>query len=174
MQYYKITMQYCCHCCSDKHLGLERSQHSRQPGCTGLHSQGCAKIGQKVIMAGGYAEGILGTTEVLNLVKRERSGGPLTTPKNYLRLATIFSGGMENVIAVGEDFQEYVYHKPLFQHGCNVGLDTSWHSFWEVERDNADNTDSVAEFPTFCFIHSFVSDHVARCCVVNITEDCRL
>ena len=48
MQYYKITMQYCCHCCSDKHLGLERSQHSRQPGCTGLHSQGCAKIGQKV------------------------------------------------------------------------------------------------------------------------------
>ena len=93
MQYYKITMQYCCHCCSDKHLGLERSQHSRQPGCTGLHSQGCAKIGQKVIMAGGYAEGILGTTEVLNLVKRERSGGPLTTPKNYLRLATIFSEG---------------------------------------------------------------------------------
>ena len=47
----------------------------------------------KVIMAGGYAEGILGTTEVLNLVKRERSGGPLTTPKNYLRLATIFSEG---------------------------------------------------------------------------------
>ena len=74
-------------------------------------------------MAGGYAEGILGTTEVLNLVKRERSGGPLTTPRKCL--ATIFSGGKVNVIAVGEDFQEYVYHKPLFQHGCNVGLDTS-------------------------------------------------
>ena len=92
---------------------------------TRMHRIAQSKIGQKVIMAGGYAEGILGTTEVLNLVKRERSGGPLTTPKNYLRLATIFSGGKENVIAVGEDFQEYVYHKPLFQHGCNVGLDTS-------------------------------------------------
>ena len=69
---------------------------------------GCAKIGQKVIIAGGFniAAGIngtgLGSTEVLDLVNRRITpGGEMETPRFGLHLATIFSGGRETIFALG-------------------------------------------------------------------------
>ena len=62
---------------------------------------GCAKIGQKVIIAGGYNGGILSSTEVLDLVNRQIiSGGDMATPRRSFHLATIVSGGEEKIFAV--------------------------------------------------------------------------
>jgi len=62
---------------------------------------GCAKLGQKVIIAGGYNGGPLRSTEVLDLDSREiTAGGDMATPRSYFHLATIRSGGQEKVFAV--------------------------------------------------------------------------
>ena len=64
---------------------------------------GCAKLGQKVIIAGGYGGGSLRrSTEVLNLDSREiTAGGDMASPRTYFHLATIRRGGLEKVFAVG-------------------------------------------------------------------------
>ena len=64
---------------------------------------GCAKLGQKVIIAGGWnSGGALRSTEVLNLDSREiTAGGDLTSPRFWFHLATIRRGGEEKVFAVG-------------------------------------------------------------------------
>jgi len=63
---------------------------------------GCAKLGQKVIIAGGVKSAeFLSSTEVLDLGSREiTTGGDLATPRTYFHLATIIRGGQEKVYAV--------------------------------------------------------------------------
>ena len=69
--------------------------------------QGCAKVGQKVIIAGGYnpndayAEVLLRSTEVLDLVSRQiTSGGDLAVGRRLFHVGTIFSGGEEMMFAL--------------------------------------------------------------------------
>merc|ERR1719458_448044 len=62
---------------------------------------GCAKIGQKVIIAGGNNGGSLSSTEVLDLVNRRiTSGGDMATPRRYFHIATIVVGGEEKMFAL--------------------------------------------------------------------------
>merc|ERR550517_2404841 len=61
---------------------------------------GCAKIGQKVIIAGGHNRKDLSSTEVLDLVDRRiSSGGEMASPRRRFHLATIISGGEEKMFA---------------------------------------------------------------------------
>ena len=64
---------------------------------------GCAKLGQKVIIAGGYYnQGPLRSTEVLDLDSREiTAGGDMASPRYWFHLATIRREGEEKVFAVG-------------------------------------------------------------------------
>ena len=69
------------------------------------YQPGCAKIGQKVIIAGGYNRaGLgsrLGSTEVLDLVNRQiTSGGEMATPRYNFYIDTIISGGEEKMFAL--------------------------------------------------------------------------
>jgi hypothetical protein len=62
---------------------------------------GCAKIGHKVIIAGGYNGGTLSSTEVLGLVSRRiTSGGEMVMPRRRFHIATIISGGEEKMFAL--------------------------------------------------------------------------
>ena len=62
---------------------------------------GCAKIGQKVIIAGGYYPGDLRSTEVLDLDSHVLSAGEdMGSPRSWFHLATIRRGGVEKVFAV--------------------------------------------------------------------------
>ena len=62
---------------------------------------GCAKIGQKVIITGGYDGNTQRRTEVLNLITRKlSSGGNMSTPRRGLHLAVIRSGGLDKVFAL--------------------------------------------------------------------------
>ena len=63
---------------------------------------GCAKLGQKVIIAGGHSgEGKLRSTEVLDLDSRQiTAGGDLVSPRFYFHLATLRRGGQEKVFAL--------------------------------------------------------------------------
>ena len=63
---------------------------------------GCAKIRQKVIIAGGWPwhSGYKGT-EVLDLVTRQiTQGGDLIIPRHWFHLATIKEGGIQKVFAL--------------------------------------------------------------------------
>merc|ERR1711990_1417986 len=74
---------------------------------TSRKALGCAKIGQKVIIAGGSenmpSEGTeLTSTEVLDLVSRQiLPGEDLAMPRTFFHVATIISGGEEKTFAVG-------------------------------------------------------------------------
>ena len=73
---------------------LLKTSRSAQPGC--------AKIGQKVILAGGYDGGDLTSTEVLDLVSRQiLSGGDMAVPRMFFHIRTIVRGGKEKMFAVG-------------------------------------------------------------------------
>ena len=65
---------------------------------------GCAKIGNKVIIAGGYdrsAKETLQSTEVLDITTRSTSAGrDLASPRRNFNLATIRSGGRDKIFAV--------------------------------------------------------------------------
>ena len=67
------------------------------------YQPGCAKIGQKVIIAGGYSGGaFLRSTEVLHLGSRQISAGPeMTSPRYRFHLTTIRRRGVEKVFALG-------------------------------------------------------------------------
>ena len=68
------------------------------------HVAGCAKLGQKVIIAGGTNGhgGSLTSTEVLDLVNRRiTSGGDMDSPRRYFHLATLTSEGQEKIFALG-------------------------------------------------------------------------
>ena len=66
------------------------------------YQPGCAKIGQKIIIAGGLDEGLaLSSTEVLDLVNRRITPGmEMATPRRNFYLATIFRGGEQMLFAV--------------------------------------------------------------------------
>ena len=74
------------------------------------HNPGCAKIGQKVIIAGGYNGRELSSTEVLDLVDRQISlGGAMSSPRRLFHVATIISGGEEKTFALaGYDGSGYL------------------------------------------------------------------
>ena len=62
---------------------------------------GCAKVGNKVIISGGYNGIRLRSTEVLDLSTRTISaGGDMETPRIHFNLATIRSGGQDKVFAL--------------------------------------------------------------------------
>merc|ERR1712061_195350 len=63
----------------------------------------CAKIGNKVILAGGnYGGGALQSTLVLDITTRTvSSGGDMATPRKWFNLATISRGGGETIFALG-------------------------------------------------------------------------
>jgi len=72
---------------------------------------GCTKIGQKVIIAGGYNNGeAFRSTEVLDLDSRQiTAGGDMVSARAWFHLATIRRGGLEKVLAVGgRDASSYV------------------------------------------------------------------
>merc|ERR1712037_183637 len=65
------------------------------------HWPGCAKIGQKVIIAGGNNRGAHSSTEELDLVNRRiTSGGEMATPRMSFHIDTIVSGGEEKMFAL--------------------------------------------------------------------------
>ena len=65
-------------------------------------SPGCAKIGNKVIFAGGANSGyILRSTEVLDITTRTTYiGGDMASPRYSLNLATLSSSGQNKLLAV--------------------------------------------------------------------------
>ena len=68
-----------------------------------IKQPGCAKIGQKVIIAGGYNNGRAhSSTEVLDLVNRRiTSGGEMSTPRLYFHVSTFSTfGGHEQLLAL--------------------------------------------------------------------------
>ena len=83
----------------------------------GRHSQpGCAKLGRKVIIAGGYSYdvGTLRSTEVVDLDSREvTAGGDLASPRKYFHLATIRRGGEEKMFAVAGMSNSSTYHNTV-------------------------------------------------------------
>ena len=67
------------------------------------YQPGCAKIGQKVIIAGGYNRGSLRSTEVLDLVNRQITSEEemaLATPRRYFHVSTITRGGQRKMFAL--------------------------------------------------------------------------
>lgn len=64
-------------------------------------SPGCAKLGNKVILAGGYNGGYLRSTEVLDITTRTISaGGDMASARGYFSLATISSEGGQKLFAL--------------------------------------------------------------------------
>jgi len=63
---------------------------------------GCSKIGQKVIIAGGWNGGVpLRATAVLDLVDRRISSeGEMASPRQFFHAATIITGGEEKMFAL--------------------------------------------------------------------------
>ena len=65
-----------------------------------VHWPGCAKLGDKVIIAGGSA--VLQTTEILDLTSRTISkGGNLVTPRSSFHMITINNNGDSTTLALG-------------------------------------------------------------------------
>jgi len=93
---------------------------------------GCAKIGQKVIIAGGlYNWGVLRSTEVLDLDTREiTSGGDMASPRIWIHLATIRREGEEKVFAVG---------------GSSDSLSTSLNTVEELVEEEESTTWATAD-----------------------------
>ena len=64
---------------------------------------GCAKMGDKIIIAGGFAfSTTLQTTEILDLTSRTISkGGNLVTPRRYFHMITFDNNGDSTTLALG-------------------------------------------------------------------------
>ena len=65
---------------------------------------GCAKLGNKIIIAGGrdYSSTTLQTTEILDLTSRTISkGGNLVTPRCYFHMITFDNNGDSTMLALG-------------------------------------------------------------------------
>merc|ERR1712183_670432 len=69
---------------------------------TSREDPGCAKIGNKVILAGGNSGGgVLQSTLVLDITTRTIStGGDMATPRALFNLATVSRGGGETTFAI--------------------------------------------------------------------------
>jgi len=106
---------------------------------------GCAKLGQKVIIAGGFnSRGVLRSTEVLDLDSREiTAGGDMATPRTWFHLATLRRGGQEKVLAVGgEDasdnelnsVEEWVEESSTWKAADNIAQKRRFFGVVEVPR----------------------------------------
>ena len=71
---------------------------------------GCARIGQRVIIAGGHSVEVERSTEVLNLETRTiEYAQDLNTPREYFHVVSITSEGVERTFALGGyDFSIYL------------------------------------------------------------------
>ena len=71
---------------------------------------GCARIGQRVIIAGGHSVEVERSTEVLNLETRTiEYAQDLNTAREYFHIVTIITEGVERTIALGGyDFSTYL------------------------------------------------------------------
>ena len=76
---------------------------------------GCARLGQRVIFAGGYSSEVERSTEVLNLETRTiEYAQDLNTAREYFHIVTITTEGVERTFALGGyDFSTYLSHSPL-------------------------------------------------------------
>ena len=111
------------------------SRRIRQPGC--------AKIGQKVIIAGGYDAGILSSTEVLDLVSRQvASGGEMNQPRMWFHIATIVSGGVEKTFALGGELKSFA------DGGDNDDKNTTSVEEWVEESSTWKTAASLVDLPT--------------------------
>jgi len=103
---------------------------------------GCAKLGRKVIIAGGSHGEDLRSTEVLDLDSREiTAGGDMASPRNYFHLATIRTGGLETVFAVGDDWgnqlnsvEEWVEESSTWKAADNIAQKRRFFGVVEVPR----------------------------------------
>ena len=69
---------------------------------------GCAKLGGKIIIAGGSDGTILQTTEILDLTSRTISkGGNLVTPRRFFHMITIDNNGDSTTLALGGRDDDY-------------------------------------------------------------------
>ena len=63
---------------------------------------GCSKIGDQVVIAGGYDSGFVRSTEVLDLSTRSIVyAGDLTSPRQQFHMATITMNGQQTLFALG-------------------------------------------------------------------------
>jgi len=82
--------------------GWRKAEHWPLLKISRTSQAGCAKLGQKVIIAGGDSGLALSSTEVLDLLSRRvSSGGMMATQRYHFHLATMMVGGQEKVFAVG-------------------------------------------------------------------------
>ena len=69
---------------------------------------GCAKLGNKIIIAGGYYRSTTQTTEILDLTSRTISkGGNLVTPRKYFHMITFDNNGDSTTLALGGEDDDY-------------------------------------------------------------------
>jgi len=107
---------------------------------------GCAKLGRKVIIAGGWGwnGGALRSTEVLDLDSREiTAGGDLATPRHWFHLATLRRGGQEHVVAVAgwdasdnelNSVEEWVEESSTWKAADNIAQKRRFFGVVEVPR----------------------------------------
>ena len=71
---------------------------------------GCARIGQRVIIAGGYSSEVERSTEVLNIETRTiEYAHDLNTPRQFFHIVSITTEGVERTFALGGyDFSTYL------------------------------------------------------------------
>ena len=66
-----------------------------------INSPGCAKLGNKVIIAGGQNGGFLRSTEVLDIASHTiTAGGDMASARSHFSLATIRNGGGHTLYAI--------------------------------------------------------------------------
>ena len=76
---------------------------------------GCAKLGDKIIIAGGLSGGTpLQTTEILDLTSRTISkGGNLVTPRRFFHMITFDNNGDFTTLALGGEVNIYKVLKSI-------------------------------------------------------------
>jgi len=105
---------------------------------------GCAKLGRKVIIAGGLNGETRSSTEVLDLDSRQiTAGGDMATPRYYFHLATIRTGGLVKVFAVGgadasgnelNSVEEWVEESSTWKAADNIAQKRRFFGVVEVPR----------------------------------------
>ena len=79
-------------------------EENRWPVLSYRRNQGCARIENSVLIAGGRGDGgsYLSSTKVLDIATRQvQIVGNLATPRGYFHLATVSTGGMTKTFALG-------------------------------------------------------------------------
>ena len=104
-----------------------------------IQNLGCARVGQNIIITGGYNGGALKSTEILNLVNKEITPGrEMTTARRLFHLATIVNGGVSRMFAVAGYDRSVVNSVEEWVEGSSswkpaVNLNEKRHVFGSVE-----------------------------------------